>query len=253
MTAKFHAGPAIPVLPAGAAETMPCWSCGDMRAEHFCHSCGKVQPPAPADYFSFFGLPRQLDLDGAALEREMLALSRRLHPDRWARASVREQEWALEQSSLLNDAYRTLRDPVLRTEYLLRLEGIKAAQMSQQATEEARITGSKKQAAPPELLEEVFDLHEQLEEFRRAPAGAEPAGREGLEAARRNFEHKLDGITAEMKSCWREWDAYIARTAAGEAAPQPERLRLLRGLLDILNRHRYASHLLEEIAGALSG
>ena len=105
-------------------ETHSCWSCGAMRAAHFCESCGKVQPPAPVDYFAFFGLPRKLHLDVAALEKDFYELNRKLHPDVNARASSQEQEWSLEQSSLLNDAYRTLRDPIKRTQYLLRLEGV---------------------------------------------------------------------------------------------------------------------------------
>src|SRR5579864_9150635 len=101
-----------------------CWSCGTMRAAHFCGACGKVQPPKPVDYFEFFGLPRKLDLDVAVLEKDFYELSRKLHPDLNARAGSKEQEWSLEQSSLLNDAYRTLKDPVQRTQYLLRLEGV---------------------------------------------------------------------------------------------------------------------------------
>src|SRR5688572_20791833 len=87
-----------------------CWSCGSMRAAHFCDACGKVQPALPADYFAFFGLPRKLNLDTATLEREFYKLSRRLHPDVYARADEQEQEWSLQKSSLLNDAYRTLKD-----------------------------------------------------------------------------------------------------------------------------------------------
>ncbi len=110
---------------AGSGDTTAsCWSCGDMRAAHFCHACGKVQPPLPVNYFSFFGLPRKLNLDVAHLERDFYELSRKLHPDLNARADKREQEWSLEQSSLLNDAYRTLKDPIKRTQYLLRLEGV---------------------------------------------------------------------------------------------------------------------------------
>ena len=74
-------------------------------------------------------------------------------------ATHEEQDWSLEQTSKLNDAYRTLRDPILRTEYLLRLEGVKSGQQSKQATELARATGSKRQTVPPELLEEVFELN----------------------------------------------------------------------------------------------
>src|SRR5437588_9091061 len=90
--------------------TPRCWSCGTMRAVHFCSACGKIQPPMPVDYFTFFGLPRKLNLDTALLEREFYELSRKLHPDLCAQADKQEQEWSLQQSSLLNDAYRTLKN-----------------------------------------------------------------------------------------------------------------------------------------------
>jgi molecular chaperone HscB len=66
-------------------ETQSCWSCGTMRAAQFCESCGKVQPPMPVDYFTFFGLPRKLKLDVPALEKDFYELSRKLHPDLNAR------------------------------------------------------------------------------------------------------------------------------------------------------------------------
>jgi molecular chaperone HscB len=138
-----------------------------MRAVHFCSSCGKVQPPVPVDYFTFFGFPRKLNLDTAELEKEFYALSRRLHPDVFGQADDRERSWSLEQSSMLNDAYRTLKDPIKRTEYLLRLEGVELEEQSKQATEKARATGElKKQVVPPDLLEEVFELNMHLEELR---------------------------------------------------------------------------------------
>src|SRR5271170_588546 len=83
------------IMPTEA--TSSCWSCGTMRAEHFCSACGKVQPPIPVDYFTFFAFPRKLGLDLSALEREFYDLSRKLHPDLYARADKREQEWSLEQ------------------------------------------------------------------------------------------------------------------------------------------------------------
>lgn len=76
------------------------------------------------DYFSYFSLPRHLEIDLAALEQSFYAQSRRLHPDRFAARPAAEQADALARSSALNDAYRTLRDPIGRTEYLLRLEGV---------------------------------------------------------------------------------------------------------------------------------
>src|ERR1700691_6224761 len=125
-------------------ETQSCWSCGTMRAAQFCESCGKVQPPMPVDYFTFFGLPRKLKLDVPALEKDFYELSRKLHPDLNARAGSQEQEWSLQQSSLLNDAHRTLKDPIRRTEYLLHLEGVELEEQSKMATEKARGSGGRK-------------------------------------------------------------------------------------------------------------
>src|SRR6202140_5551374 len=148
-------------------ETQSCWSCGTMRAVHFCEACGKVQPPAPVDFFPFFGLPRKLNLDVAALDKDFYELSRKLHPDLTARAGSKEQEWSLQQSSLLNDAYRTLKDPIKRTQYLLHLEGVELEEQSKSATEQARSTGKlKQQIVPPDLLEEVFELNMELEKLR---------------------------------------------------------------------------------------
>ncbi len=71
------------------------------------------------NYFEFFELPTKLQIDTAALEKQFYALSRKLHPDRFAVKPAAEQEAALAQSSQLNDAYRTLKEPILRTQYLL--------------------------------------------------------------------------------------------------------------------------------------
>ena len=121
---------------------------------------------APLDYFAFFGLPRKLSLDVAALEKDFYVLSRKLHPDRFANKPVEEQEQALRQGSLLNDAYRTLKHPIERTEYLLSLEGVELEEQSRKATDDSNAAGTlKKQLVPPDLLEEVFELNMQLEEM----------------------------------------------------------------------------------------
>src|SRR6266849_5704739 len=186
-----------------------CWSCGDMRAAQFCQSCGRVQPPKPVDYFTFFGLPRKLNLDGAALEREFYALSRKLHPDANAGHDPREQEWSLEQSSRLNDAYRILKDPIRRTEYLLKLEGVELEGQSKAATEEARKTGKKKQIVPPDLLEEVFELNMQLQELRanKKLGEEDPALIAELQHHKAALEAKFGSLSHELQSYWTAWDA----------------------------------------------
>ena len=227
-----------------ADATASCWSCGTMRAVHFCGSCGKVQPPRPVDYFTFFALPRKLNVETALLEREFYELSRKLHPDLSARADKREQEWSLEQSSLLNDAYRTLKDPIKRTEYLLRLEGVELEEQSKAATEKARTTGEiKKQVVPPDLLEEVFELNMQLEELRAQkklgeddPALIEEVGRQKLE-----LEEKQESLSEELKKYWHDWDR-LAETDSEEA-----RRRVLDKMVDLLNRRSYIRNLVRDV------
>ena len=228
--------------------TSSCWSCGDMRAAHFCHACGKVQPPLPVDYFSFFGMPRKLNLDAARLEREFYELSRKLHPDLNARADKREQEWSLEQSSLLNDAYRTLKDPIKRTQYLLGLEGVELEEQSKTATEKARASGEvKKQIVPPDLLEEVFELNMQLEELRANKKVGEddPTLVRDLESHKAQFEKKYEELAEELKNHWDHWDRALDLDSARE------RRDALDGMVDLLNRRSYIRNLVRDANEAL--
>jgi molecular chaperone HscB len=228
--------------------TSSCWSCGDMRAAHFCHACGKVQPPMPVDYFAFFGMPRNLNVDVARLEREFYELSRKLHPDLNARADKREQAWSLEQSSLLNDAYRTLKDPIKRTQYLLGLEGVELEEQSKSATEKARAAGEvKKQIVPPDLLEEVFELNMQLEEARMNKKMGEddPALVRDLEGHKAAFEKKCEELAQELKGHWDEWDR------ARDSGNDGERRQALDGMVDLLNRRSYIRNLVRDVNEAL--
>jgi molecular chaperone HscB len=236
------------------AETQTCWSCGTMRAVHFCEACGKVQPPAPVDYFTFFGLPRKLNLDVTALEKDFYELSRKLHPDLNALAGSQEQEWSLQQSSLLNDAYRTLKDPIKRTEYLLKLEGVELEEQSKSATEQARSTGEiKKQIVPPDLLEEVFELNMQLEELRMHkkmgeddPALIEEIGRQKLE-----LDEKQEALLRELEYRWKMWDGMIQREHNGQPVSEEERKQERDKMVDLLNRRNYIRNLVRDVAEAL--
>jgi len=218
-----------------------------MRAAQFCTSCGKVQPPVPVDYFAFFGLPRKLNLDIAALEAEFYTLSRRLHPDLYAGRGSREQEWSLEQSSRLNDAYRTLKDPIRRTEYLLRLEGVELEGQSKAATEEARQTGEKRQLVPPDLLEEVFELNMQLEELRanKKMGEEDPSLAKQLQQQKAMLEQKFNSLFEELKGYWNEWEA------AEEAGNEQQRHRVVDKMVDLLNRRSYVRNLVRDVNEAL--
>jgi molecular chaperone HscB len=225
-----------------------------MLAAPFCQTCGKVQPPAPVDYFTFFGLPRKLNVDVAALERNFYELSRKLHPDLSARADSKEQEWILEQSSLLNDAYRTLKDPIKRTQYLLLLEGVKLEEQSKTATDQARATGeTKKQIVPPDLLEEVFELNMQLEERRVQkkmgeddPALIEEIGKQKLE-----LEGKQESLLRELQGYWNVWDGMIQREQNGQPVSDEERRQERDKMVDVLNRRNYIRNLVRDVSEAL--
>ena len=223
-----------------------------MRAVHFCNSCGKVQPPVPVDYFTFFGFPRKLNLDTAALEKEFYALSRKLHPDVFGQAQEQERSWSLEQSSMLNDAYRTLKDPIKRTEYLLRLEGIELEEQSKQATEKARATGElKKQVVPPDLLEEVFELNMHLEELRAQKKIGEddPGLLEEIGKAKLSLEEKHDALLVELKSEWDSWDKLADTSTEGGA--DGERRKILDRMVDVLNRRNYIRNLVRDVNEAM--
>ena len=236
-------------LIADVAHEHACWSCGDMRAAHFCEACGRLQPATPTDYFSFFGLPRKMNIEPAALEREFYALSRKLHPDLYASAETREQHWSLEKSSQLNDAYRTLKDPISRTEYLLKLEGVDLEEQSKSATEKARQTGeTKKQVVPPELLEEVFELNMQLEEARmNKKVGEDDEQLAGeLRATKQNLEVKFRALDDELRGYWNEWDALVEKHPSGEIA-ESERKPVRDRMLGLLNRRSYIRNLVRDV------
>jgi molecular chaperone HscB len=216
-----------------------CWSCGaQVSGGHFCAGCGRIQPLARgADYFALFGLPRKLALDAEDLESRFHQLSWKLHPDNFAGASEYERELSLERSSQLNDAYRALREPLSRVEYLLAQAGL-------------RKEGQQKQQAPPELLEEVFELNESLDELRGARrGGGDPAEmaslRRRLEAARGNFQGKLGEVDRNLDQLFVEWD----RAMDGDDAAQR---KLMERMNEALNRRSYIRNLVESVQKELT-
>jgi len=185
------------------------------------------------DYFAIFGMPRKLWIEMSELEQKFLQMSWKLHPDNFVNATEQERELSLKRSSELNDAYRTLRDPIARVEYLLGIEG-------------ERKEGEKKQQAPPELLEEVFELNESLEELREARAsGQDLTGLQArLETAEKSFQEKLGEVDAELQSAAREWDATLTVDSAA-------RKKVMARLNELLNRRSYIRNLVTNVAKEL--
>ncbi|CUI32600.1 Fe-S protein assembly co-chaperone HscB [Achromobacter xylosoxidans] len=76
------------------------------------------------DHFSLFGLPSRFDLDAQALESAWRTVAAQVHPDRFATASPAERRVAMQWAARANEAYRQLRDPLLRARYLCEQAGV---------------------------------------------------------------------------------------------------------------------------------
>jgi molecular chaperone HscB len=188
---------------------MICWSCEKQAgAGATCTGCGALQPPdAGADHFTVLGVERRFDVDVADLERRYKDLTRVLHPDRWARADARARRFSLQRSVQLNDAWRTLRDPVKRADYLLGRDA--------------------NPPPPPSLLMETMELREQLGEARGANEharvevlAADVRGRravtaDALAVAFANGDHAA--AAAELVKL-RYYDRFLEEVAAHEEA-----------------------------------
>jgi molecular chaperone HscB len=169
------------------------------------------------DYFSFFGIPRKLSVDTADLQSRFYSLSRKFHPDRFARGTVADQQHALDATALINDAYRVLRDPIQRAEYLLAQEGFDIGEQ-------------RSKNVPPELLEEVFELNMLLEETPE---------RDELERARTKFQSMQAETDEELSSLFESYDASEDR-------------KVLQGIRGVLNRRRYIQNLVRDVEKALA-
>jgi molecular chaperone HscB len=148
----------------------------------FCPSCRKIQPVGRSeDYFSLLGLPRRYDLDPQEIDRRYRDQSRALHPDRFAKAEVRERRLSLERVTRLNDAYRYLKDWRHRAAYLLKLAG-------------TDVLAEGRNYADPGFLEEQLEWREAMA-VARSDGDAERVRRLGAKARER-----LASLEAEVRA-----------------------------------------------------
>jgi molecular chaperone HscB len=200
----------------------PCKHCGTGAPVdvHFCPRCDRILTLGRhGDYFTFFALRRRLRLDVRDLEQRFRALSRLFHPDYFHNATSTERLASLERSSYLNDAFRTLRDPMARLEYLLKLEGFTPKESHDSTTK-----------VPQGLLEEVFELNEELEAIgdMRAEGASAAAIALRLHAARKPIEANLARHDEQLDALMADHDA---RLEANDGEGRQAALRALRTLL----------------------
>lgn len=208
---------------------MICWSCErEGGAGPLCAACGTVLPAdAAQDRFMVLGVPAKFSIDLDAAESNFKKLSRQVHPDRFATADPRARKAALSRTVQLNEAWRTLKDPMRRAEYLLELAGFGLKGDDRKRDGAPSETGATREVtAPPMLLMEILELREEL-------AAAQRAGNSG----------KVHAMATAMRA--RRSDAMAALATAldqPKGANLEEAARLMVGL-------RYFQRFLDEIPG----
>ena len=214
-----------------------CWSCYQPTGgKPFCPDCFKVQLHQPkADYFSILGLDeRRMSLEQESLEEAFYALSRLVHPDRYQTRNQTERRIAEERAALVNVAYRTLRDPIARTEYLLELE-----------------TGSPqehREQPPVELLSQLVEIEEIVEAY-QGSGGAERGALKGsLKEVHRSLEARREAMDAELHEAFDLWDRRLAEEGSEEA-----KASLLKRFRELLDHGRFLTTTIRDISGALAG
>ncbi len=218
----------------------PCWQCRHSTDALVCPQCGALQP-LPHDPFRCFGLDVRLHLDLDRLRQVYYSLSRRCHPDFYSQKSPEEQQISLENSARLTVAYRTLKDPVLRAEFLVRLvEGTGDA-----------VDGSTTKPTPPaELFDDILDLEETLASLATAPG--EAAAWANLRAAQLKFSEREKAIDREMATLFSEWDALADRKRSDNAEPTTAQRGCVARLKQTLSHRAYLERARQRIATALA-
>jgi molecular chaperone HscB len=210
-----------------------------MAGEYFCERCVKVQPVSKeTDYFTCLGLPRRLTIDLNGLEAKFYELSRAFHPDFYQNKSETEQAISLGNAATLNTAYRTLRDPIQRAEYLLDLEA-----------------GSVKDirtSPPSDLFEEILELQETVEAYRASDRESE-TGRQllaQLVAERHALDRRKQDMEHQLQQIFTDWDALQDRGEAGGQA-RAERDGLLKQMREILSNRTYVKNIVNDLAATI--
>ena len=218
-----------------------CWHCqSEVTGEYFCERCVKVQPVSKeTDYFTCFGFPRRLLLDPQKLEAKFYELSRTFHPDFYQTKSTAEQGISLSNAAVLNTAYRTLRDPIQRAEYLLALE-----------------TGSVKDirtSPPADLFEEILELQDTLEEYRASDRDSDEGHRlcATLKGEQEALEQRKEAMESQLRQLFTDWDKL---QDAGEATSlaKAERDRILKQMRDLLSHRTYINNIVNDLAATIA-
>jgi molecular chaperone HscB len=217
-----------------------CWHCqSEVAGEYFCERCVKVQPVSKeTDHFTCLGFPRRLMIDPNKLEAKFYELSRAFHPDFYQNKSETEQSISLANAATLNTAYRTLRDPIQRAEYLLDLEA--------GAVKEIR------SSPPADLFEEILELQDTLEEYRASDRASQTGKqlRDKLHMEQQTLEQRKRDMETQLQQLFTDWDRLQDRGEATSEA-RTERDRLLKQMREILSNRTYVNHIVDDLVATI--
>jgi len=219
-----------------------CWHCqSEVHGEYFCVQCVKVQPVSKElDYFTCLGLPRLLDIDLGVLEAKFYELSRTFHPDFFQNKTDAEQAISLGNSALLNTAYRTLKDPIRRAEYLVQLEAGAAKDI--------------RTSPPAELFEEILALQEDLEEFRATSPDQDPAHveqlRDKLKADRELLERRQKDMESRLFALFTAWDSLQGRSGHDDHV-RGKKDAVLKEMREILSNRTYLRNIVTDLVDTI--
>ena len=215
-----------------------CWHCqSEVTGEYLCGQCVKVQPLSKGlDYFACFKLPRLLRIDEQELERTYYELSRTFHPDFYSTKDESEKTISLGNSAFLNSAYRTLKDPIQRVEYLIRLEA--------GAVKDIRSN------PPADLFEEILELQEDLESFRGLSSEEDSTERtelcQKLQRERDHLEDRQAEMETALREKYQEWDQ-LQTASSDPSEARDQKNAVLRSMQEILSNRTYICNMVNEL------
>ena len=215
-----------------------CWHCqSEITGEYKCGQCVKVQPLSKdLDYFTCMRLPRLLNIQTEKLQSTFYELSRTFHPDFYSNKDDQEQTISLGNSALLNTAYRTLKDPVQRAEYLIRLEAGAVKQI--------------RSNPPADLFDEILELQEDLDEYRSLSQAKDTERmdelRKKLNVSREALEQRQVQMEVSLTSKFDEWDAIQSASPEFDEA-RGKKDAILKEMQEILSDKTYVRNIVNDL------
>lgn len=224
--AELHSPFNLTFLSAFAVNFMNCPHCQkETTSEEYCSECGRILPPTERNYFEVFGLPvDRLVIDVPQLEIRFLELSRKYHPDRFASKTPLENQIAHEYSSAVNNAYRTLKEPVSRAKYVVE------RQLGSIEEKSAHV--------PPEMAEFFFEIHDVLDTIRESNGNPPESALQEVQKAEKELREKVKELEANLQEHFKLFDS----------APEKNKLEKIK---EILSERSYIKSFLRQIDNTL--